>query len=105
MKLSSIFFTMRVAGFLMSIAGDRELTVDDFHKAIDHVSQHIDSDGDGIVLEMSDSATLDVLADFVNAVNAVTEDSELSVADLHKILDKTNDSYFASTGKQLSFKF
>jgi hypothetical protein len=105
MKLTGMFFAMKVAGFLMSIAGDRELTVDDFHKAITHVSEYVDPDGDGVVLEMTDTNTLNVLTDFVKAISAATKDSELSVADLHQILDDTNDSYFANTGKQLSFKF
>jgi hypothetical protein len=104
-KLNGMFFVMRVTGFLISIAGDRELTVDDFHKAIIHVTNYIDPDGDGVVLEMADAATLEVLTDFVKAVTAVTQDGELSVADLHKILDKTNESYIANAGKQLSFKF
>ena len=105
MRVSSLFFMMKVTGFLISIAGDRELTMDDLHKAIAHVSQYIDQDGDGIVLKLADAPTLEVITDLVKAITAVTQDGELSVDDLHTILEKTNESYFANTGKQLSFKF
>ena len=105
MKLSGMFFMAKVAGFLVSIAGDRNLTVDDLHKAIDHVEQYIDKDGDGVVLEMIDTATLQTLEGFVAALNEVISDGTLSVKDLHRVLDDTNDSHFAVTGEQLVFKF
>jgi len=104
-KISGFLFIAKVAGFLMSIAGDRELTADDLHKAIEHVRQYIDKDGDGVVLELTDADKLKTLTAFIEAVNNVVSDGELSIADLHKIVDNTAEHYFATNGKHLSFKF